>query len=117
VTHEDHLVATGTDTKKKLAPDAHLSEIQVLEHRSFFIGDVFLFVVVIFFFAVTLLSRSDNTGSMHNGTVISEFITLLLQWLQLVYLFWSHSVRLTLNEVIPNPPTRLLGNTNTSHGI
>jgi hypothetical protein len=77
-----------TLNNNKLFPAPQSLPMQVLQHRSFFLGDVFLFVVVIFFFAATLLSSSDNTGSMHNGAVISEFITLALLWLQLLYLFW-----------------------------
>jgi hypothetical protein len=88
-----------TLNNKKLAPDAHLTAIQDLEHRSFFVGDVFLFVVVIFFFTATLLSSSDNTGSMHNGAVISEFITLFLLWLQLVYLFWRCCALLAVEPI------------------
>jgi hypothetical protein len=88
-----------TLNNKKLAPDAHLTAIQDLEHRSFFVGDVFLFVVVIFFFTATLLSSSDNTGSMHNGAVISEFVTLFLLWLQLVYLFWRCCALLAVEPI------------------
>ena len=72
----------------QLFPAPKSSPVHVLQSRSFLLGDVFLFVMVIFFFAATLLSDSDNTGKMHNGAVISEFITLGLLWLQLLYLFW-----------------------------
>jgi hypothetical protein len=59
----------------------------VLEERSFFVGDVFLLLVIIVFFTSTLLAGSDHNGSMHNSAVISEFIVLGLLWTQLLYLF------------------------------
>jgi hypothetical protein len=84
---------------KKLDPGVHSPEMRLLEHRSFFAGDVFLFVVVVLFFSATLLSNSDNQGNMHNGAVISEFITLGLLWLQLVYLFWRCSALLLVEPI------------------
>jgi hypothetical protein len=82
----------------KLFPELLSSPMSKLQHRSWFVGDAFLFVVVIFFFAATLLAGSDNRGDMHNAAVVSEFITLGLLWLQMTYLFWRCSA---LIDVVP----------------